>query len=118
MKTIGVASILVVLQVGIALADDNVLCVQRAVTARGYNPGTLDGQLGARTITAAQSAATAARLGLPPLSVGTAGVWCQALQLSPGRVSSTAPAQTAASLSRLKGCTLPHYTVDPDDVCY
>ena len=118
MKTMSIALALVVLQLGFAAADDNVLCVQRAVSAGGYDPGPLDGQLGTRTLAAAQSAAGASRLALPPLTVGTAGAWCQALQVSPTITGSIAINRSSVSSPRKFGCLIPHYTVDPDDPCF
>ena len=89
-----------------AYADNNVLCVQQELAGRGYNPGPIDGALGSRTQSAAQSAAAAGRLGLPPLTAGTAGAWCQALRgpgvvtfsaVQPFTVPSTAPNRSGAS---------------------
>jgi hypothetical protein len=105
---------------GPASADDNVLCVQQRLAARGLNPGPLDGELGARTRTAAQSAAAAQRLALPTLTIATAGAWCQALGSSPV-VTFSLPAASATSgvfadPQRPRGC--PRYVIDPEDECY
>jgi hypothetical protein len=102
---------------GPASADDNVLCVQQRLAARGLNPGPLDGELGARTRAAAQSAAAAQRFALPTLTIATAGAWCQALGASPV-VTFSLPAASGGYTDpqRPRGC--PRYVIDPEDECY
>jgi hypothetical protein len=115
MKTINLGLAALMLSLVPAYADDNVLCVQQQVAARGYDPGPLDGMLGSRTLTAAQSAAAAARLTLPALSTATAGAWCQALQ-STGATSVTPRPAPQATFPRPSLC--PRYVIDPDDPCF
>jgi hypothetical protein len=98
---------------GPARADDNVLCVQQSLAARGLNPGPLDGELGARTRTVAQAAASAQRLGLPTLTIATAGAWCQALGRS---AVTTGSVLSSPNPQRPRGC--PRYVIDPEDECY
>jgi hypothetical protein len=99
---------------GAAAADDNVLCVQQQLAARGLNPGALDGELGARTRSVAQAYSTSQRLGLPTLAIGTAAAWCQTLR-SPATTGSVQGA-TPFNPQRPRGCA--RYVVDPEDACY
>ena len=122
MKTLALAVPLMMLAFASANADDNVLCVQQELAARGLDPGPLDGQLGEQTL----SAASAAGLSLAPLSSGTAGAWCRALGPSQGIAAfsqaprpSTQASRPSANASFPKIPQLcPRYVVDTSDPCF
>lgn len=61
----------------LAMADT--ACVQTQLSALGFDPGPVDGQLGRRTHGAADVLAGQAGLVLPPLSAETSTAWCTAL---------------------------------------
>jgi len=66
-----------------AIGNDDVLCVQKALNARGYEAGPSDGALGKRTAAAAASVAQGYQLRLPDLSEETAAAWCEAVTALP-----------------------------------
>lgn len=63
---------------GAALADT--ACVQAELTALGFDPGPVDGQMGRRTQSAASALAGIAGLSLPSLTEATSPDWCTALK--------------------------------------
>jgi hypothetical protein len=64
---------------GQALAADSARCVQQMLSDAQYSIGAIDGQIGAKTRSAAAMLReTYPQLGLPELSAATEAAWCQA----------------------------------------
>ncbi len=63
-----------------AAQNAGVLCVQEELTARGQDPGPLDGSMGARTRAASVAVAASEGLTLPALATANAETWCSALR--------------------------------------
>ncbi|MEO5807889.1 alginate lyase family protein [Devosia sp.] len=72
-----IVSLVFMLMAAPAFAD--MLCVQRQLANLGYQPGTVDGAIGSKTLSAAASFLADFKVDLPVLDASSSGAWCDAL---------------------------------------
>lgn len=87
--------------------DPDIACVQQTLIDLGYNPGPVDGVLGARTLDTARAFASDRGLRLFALTAGNGGTWCAQLRRMAGGakfVNTQMIAATPPDRSDAPGC--------------